>query len=129
MSPALKVFSIMLVAILLSSGGEALAAKAMKQVDDKAPLLSQLQTASGDWHVWVGLTMLVCYILLYVYALSLAELSVVLPLSASSYLIGIFLSKYYLGEQIPPLRWVGTLVIIAGVLVVAWSGFADKAKP
>lgn len=128
MSPKVKVSVIMLVAIVLSSIGEALAAKAMKQVDENAPLLRQLQTALGDWHVWVGLFLLLCYVLLYVYSLSLAELSLVLPLSASSYLIGIFLSKYYLKEDIPVSRWIGTVVIIAGVLIIAWSGFAEKAK-
>lgn len=127
MSPKVKVFLIMLCAVLLSSIGEALAAKVMKEVDTKAPFFTQLQTAFGDWHVWTGLVLLIGYVLLYVYSLSLAELSVVLPLSASSYLVGIFLSKYYLGEEIKPARWIGTFVIMAGVLVIAWSGFADKS--
>lgn len=128
MSPKLKVFLIILCAVLLSSIGEALAAKAMKEVDTKAPLFTQLQTAFSDWHVWIGLLLLSGYVLLYVYSLSLAELSVVLPLSASSYLIGIFLSKYYLGEEIKPARWIGTFVIISGVMVIAWSGFSDESK-
>lgn len=118
----------MLIATLLSSAGEALAAKGMKTLDTNQALIQQIKTALSDWHVCVGLLMLLGYLLLYVYSLSLAELSVVLPLSAASYLIGIFLSKYYLHEDIKPARWVGTLVIIVGVLIIAWSGFGDKSK-
>ena len=50
------------------------------------------------------------------------------PLSASSYLIGALASKYYLHEDVKPARWIGTMVIIAGVLIIAWSGFADKSQ-
>ncbi len=128
MSPKVKVFLITAVAVVISSIGEALAAKAMKAIDDKAPLLEQLRSVSGDWHIWVGLILLVSYILLYIYSLALAELSVILPLSASSYLFGILLSKYYLQEDVKPGRWIGTFIIIAGVLVVAWSSVADKAE-
>lgn len=116
----------MLAAVLLSSLGEALAAKAMKEVDTQQLLVEQLKVALSDWHVWVGFGLLLAYVLLYIYALSLAQLSVVLPLSAASYLIGLALSKYYLHEEIKPARVIGTLIIVAGVMVIAWSGFADE---
>ena len=52
----------------------------------------------------------------------LAYLSFALPRSVSSYVLGALLSKFYLGEEIKPARWIGTAVIIAGVLLVAIFG-------
>ncbi len=63
---------------------------------------------------------------LYMYTLGLTDLSFALPLSASSYLLGALLSKFYLHEDIKPARWIGTLIIIGGVMVVAIGGSGGK---
>jgi drug/metabolite transporter (DMT)-like permease len=123
-----KVFWVMLAAVLLAAIGEALSAKGMKASDPQSGLLAQLRTVAGDWHVWTGIALMIGYVLLYTYTLSLADLSLALPLSAASYLIGAFLSKYYLHEDVKPGRWIGTLIIIAGVMVVAFTGFSGDTK-
>ena len=127
MSNTWKVFAVMLAAVVLAAIGEALAAKGMKAVDTGQGLSAQIGTALRDWHVWAGIGLMGGYVLLYVYTLALAELNIVLPLSAASYLIGALLSRFYLHEDVKPARWIGTAIIIAGVLVIAWSGFADKS--
>jgi drug/metabolite transporter (DMT)-like permease len=121
-----KVFLVLLVAIVLAAVGEALAAKGMKATDPQAGLAAQLKAVVGDWHVWVGLVLMFSYVLLYVYTLGLSDLSFVLPLSSASYLIGTLLAKYYLHEDIKPARWIGTLIIVAGLLVVATFGQPDQ---
>lgn len=127
MSNTWKVVCVMTVAILLAAAGEALASKGMKAIDTDQSIFAQLTGAFRDWHVWVGMLLMFGYVLLYVYTLSLAELSLVVPLSATSYLLGALSARFYLHEEIKPARWIGTLVIIAGVLIVAWSGFGDKS--
>ncbi len=126
MSDKVKVFLVLLVAILLAAAGEALASKGMKATNPDQGVVSQVRTALGDWHVWCGILLMIGYVLLYVYALGLAELSLVVPLSAASYLLGVLLAKFYLHEDVEIARWVGTGVIIVGVLITAWSGFSDK---
>jgi drug/metabolite transporter (DMT)-like permease len=116
----------MLVAILLAAAGEALAAKSMKATDSQPGLAAQLKAAVSDWHVWVGLLLMFSYVLLYVYTLGLSDLSFVLPLSSASYLIGTLLAKYYLHEDIKPARWIGTFIIVAGLLVVAAFSQPDE---
>lgn len=71
---------------------------------------------------------MVGYVALYVYALGKTDLSFALPLSAGSYLLGLAFSKWYLGEEIKPARLIGTLVIMAGVLIVAFLGQSDGGK-
>ena len=66
------------------------------------------------------------YFALYMFALKSADLSFVLPLTAISYLLGAGLSRYYLHEQVSPTRWIGALIITAGVIVV---GLGESAGP
>jgi uncharacterized membrane protein len=42
----------------------------------------------------------------------------VLPVTAFGYVITALLSRLFLGENITPARWVGTLLIMAGVFLV-----------
>ena len=122
MSDKVKVILVMGAAVFLAAFGEALAAKGMKVAGEQSGLAAQLGAAVRDWHVLLGTALMVGYVALYVYALSLTELSFALPLSAASYLLGMGLSKYYLHEDIKPARIIGTLIIMAGVLVVGIGG-------
>ncbi len=123
MSDKWKVVVVMLAAIVLAAVGEALAARGMKDThQEQASVLQQIQAALGNGHVLVGALLMVGYVALYVYTLGLTDLSFALPLSAASYLLGALLSKFYLHEDIKPARWIGTAIIIAGVIVVAVGG-------
>lgn len=127
MSEKWQVFFIITAAVVLAAIGEALAAKGMKQThQEQASVLMQIKVALGNWHVIAGGLLMVGYVGLYVYTLGLTELSFALPLSASSYLLGALLSKFYLHEDIKPARWIGTLIIIGGVMVVAIGGSGGK---
>lgn len=125
MSDKAKVFAILGVAVVLAAVGEALAAKGMKQAGEQSGLVAQLSAAIKDWHVLTGAGMMLGYVALYIYALGLTDLSLALPLSAGSYGLGLLFSKYYLDEEIKLPRLIGTLVIIAGVLVVGIAGAKD----
>lgn len=126
MSDKAKVFVILGIAVVLAAVGEALAAKGMKQAGEQSGLTAQLSAAVKDWHVLTGAGLMLGYVALYVYALGLTDLSLALPLSAGSYGLGLLFSKYYLDEDIKLPRLIGTLVIIAGVLVVGIAGAKDS---
>ena len=53
-----------------------------------------------------------------------ADLSFALPLTAASYPLAALLARFYLREDVGTARWVGTLLITAGVAIVA---FGDAA--
>ena len=129
MSDKGKVFFVMLAAVIAAAIGEALAAKGMKATQHgDMPLMMQIRAALGDWRVIAGFLAMVGYVALYIYALGKTDLSFALPLSAGSYLLGLAFSKWYLGEEIKPARLIGTLVIMAGVLIVAFLGQSDGGK-
>jgi drug/metabolite transporter (DMT)-like permease len=70
----------------------------------------------------IGIIFLAGFFFLWLAILSWCDLSFVLPLTALSYVLTAFLSIYFLGETISPLRWAGTVLICVGVGLVTKSG-------
>lgn len=68
-----------------------------------------------------GLSLYVISTLLWLVILSRAELSLVYPLVALSYLFGVVLAKVILDESITLLRWVGAIIIVIGVFFILKS--------
>jgi drug/metabolite transporter (DMT)-like permease len=68
--------------------------------------------------VAVGISMLILALLTRLALLSLADLSFVLPLTATGYILSAFLGKIFLNEQVSPSQWLGTLLIFFGVVLV-----------
>ncbi len=50
--------------------------------------------------------------------LSLADLSFVLPVTAIGYVISVFIGKLFLHETITHQRWLGTMLIFSGAVLV-----------
>jgi transporter family protein len=75
---------------------------------------------SNGWVVG-GSLLLVLHLGLYATALSEADLSLLMPITAASYPLGTVLARLVLHEDVNLARWLGTAVITAGVAVVAWG--------
>ncbi len=119
-----KVLAIVLLATLAVSLGEAILAKGMKQSGtDQSGAIAQIR-AVLNLPVIIGTLLMIVYFGLYMFALKLADLSFVLPITGLSYLIGAFMAKWYLHETVTPTRWCGALFITLGVVVV---GLGEKA--
>lgn len=69
--------------------------------------------------IWLGILLLGVFFGLYLAALSWADLSFVLPVTAFSYAMTAFLSWRLIGEHISITRWIGTMIICVGVAVVS----------
>jgi drug/metabolite transporter (DMT)-like permease len=69
--------------------------------------------------IWAGLILLIVHLGLYMLALKGADLSLALPLTAASYPLAALLARFYLREEVGTARWIGTLMITAGVAIVA----------
>ena len=69
---------------------------------------------------WVsfGIVLLVLWMLSKMFLLSWADLTYVLPVTAFGYVLNAALGRLFLGELITPARWAGTLLIMAGVILV-----------
>jgi uncharacterized membrane protein len=82
------------------------------------------QTAShvitSPWMI-AGVSLLFVFLAAYLVALSWADLSFVLPATAPGYILTAVLAATFLHEAISPARWMGTVLIVAGTVLVARS--------
>lgn len=69
--------------------------------------------------IWLGIALLGIFFGLYLAALSWADLSFVLPITAFGYTFNALLSWRLLGEHVSLARWIGTFIICVGVAVVS----------
>jgi uncharacterized membrane protein len=116
-----RIALVMLAAVATLSLGEALISRGMRQVGASASWWAGARAASSNGWVVSGVLLLVVHLGLYATALSLADLSLVMPLTAASYPIGAVLARFFLHEDVNVERWLGTVVITIGVAVVAWG--------
>lgn len=79
--------------------------------------LAYIQLIFSPW-VFVGTTLLILWLLSRMTLLSWADLSYVLPVTSIGYVITAFLGKYFFAEQITWQRGMGTLLIVAGMILV-----------
>ena len=74
-----------------------------------------------NYWILMALAILVVSLSLYLTAISKLDLSYVLPIHASSYVLNGLFAWVILGEQIVGMRWLSTLIISCGVLFVGLS--------
>ena len=75
-------------------------------------------TSMADPFIALGILMLILALLTRLALLSVADLSVVLPLTAVGYVISAVLGKVFLHEQVELQRWVAILLIFGGAALV-----------
>ena len=78
-----------------------------------------LSLVSSPWIV-AGLLVYVVEFTLWFAALTLAPLSVAFPFMALSYCGVVIASRLILQEKVPLRRWLATLVVAFGVMLVCW---------
>lgn len=71
--------------------------------------------------VLLGLCFYAIGALAWIAVLSRLDLSVAYPFLALNFVLVTLVARFFLGESVPPLRWLGILVIIGGILLVAKS--------
>jgi drug/metabolite transporter (DMT)-like permease len=125
----LKTLAVMLLAVTAGTIGDLLLAKGMKEVGDISAMnlrgiLNVAIQALTTPKLIIGTAMLAIFFFLWLAVLSWEDLSVALPMQALNYVLVAFLSQYFLGEVVSPLRWTGTILVCVGVMLITKSGGA-----
>ena len=71
-----------------------------------------------------GITLLILWLLSRMALLSWADLSYVLPVTSFGYAASALIGHFFLNEHITPHRWAGTLLIVAGTILVGMGTHA-----
>jgi multidrug transporter EmrE-like cation transporter len=120
----IRVILLLATLICASTGGEIAITYGMKATGEPArlrpkPLLIFLGRALRNGWFWAGVPLMALSFYSLLVLLSWEPISFVIPASALSYVVGTLGAKYILGEQISTARWVGVVLVCAGVALVA----------
>lgn len=119
----IKVALMLGVLICSSTGGEIAMTYGMKRVGEPEnfhpkALLRFIVRAIGSSWVWLAVPLMAVAFYSLLILLSWAPISLVIPASALSYVVGTFGAKYILKEEISTARWLGVLMVCIGVALV-----------
>ena len=106
--------------MLFGAGGDALLARGVKQTAAiDIHHIVHVFTVLANPYIVLGIFSLLIFMWSYMTALSFADLSYVMPATASSYVFMTLLSIFWLHEHVGAERWSGILFIVIGVGLVA----------
>jgi len=122
----MKTAGVLILAILAQASGNVCLSTGMREMSAASQpgeheLASLLLRGLANPTIWLGIALLGMFFGLYVVTLSWANLSLVLPATASGYVINVACGYYVLHEAVTPARWAGALLIGLGVFCVARS--------
>jgi len=121
-----KTVVVMLIAVSAGTVGDLLLTKGMKELGDLSAMnlrgiLSAAYQALSNPKLVLGTAMLAVFFFLWLAVLSWEDLTVALPMQALNYVLVAFLSQYFLGEIVTPMRWAGTVLVCIGVILITKS--------
>ncbi len=123
----LRVLIIVTVAAAAAALGQILLRRGMQEIgslENYAPaaLAVYFWRVLNNPYVVAGTILNAVFYFLFLAALSWTELTVALPLTAIEYGFASILAVLILGEALPPLRWIGIILVILGVIAITMGG-------
>lgn len=107
--------------VITNTIGNILLGVGMERMPDfqKVSVFSYTADLLTSWYVVVGTILLIVWMIAQLSMFTWADLTYVLPVTASAYILTALLSKYFLGERISIARWIGIVIISFGVVLVS----------
>ena len=114
------------IVVLAGTSGEIAITHAMKRIGEvhrftPRAILGVLGQAFRLRSMWIGLGLMTLGFFSLLALLSWENVSLVVPATALSYAVGAVGAKFFLGERVDRLRWLGVLLVVLGVALV-WFG-------
>ncbi|NDD30108.1 MAG: hypothetical protein EB084_17770 [Proteobacteria bacterium] len=128
MDPAfVRTLTFVLIAVVGATFGDTLLSIGMRRVgelgaSDVRSVATYFWRALTHPYVAGGIACMSIYFFTWLVVLSEADLSLALPLTALTFVLGTVLARWWLHETVTPARWFGTGVIAIGVVIVALTG-------
>ncbi|MDD5429057.1 MAG: EamA family transporter [Candidatus Omnitrophica bacterium] len=80
-----------------------------------------LKKLLSDKLIWIGFGFQVLCVATWLVALAQADLSFVFPLGSIQYIFILFSAHIFLGEKIDRMKLTGTLMVVAGIILITMS--------
>jgi len=114
------------IVILTGTAGDLAVSHAMKQIGHVSPITPSaifgfLALAFQMVWLWIGIALMATGFFSLLALLSWADVSLVVPATALSYVAGALGAKFLLNEHVTPARWAGVLLVCLGVALISMS--------
>ncbi|ACO31834.1 MULTISPECIES: EamA family transporter [Acidobacterium] len=119
----MKDFILFALIVVAGTGGELCVSRAMKSVGEAkgfhpAELARLILRALREPWMWLGVAMMASGFFALLGALAALPVSFVVPMTALSYVIGVFGGVTFLKEKVTRQRWIGVALVALGVSLV-----------
>ncbi|MGA2400892.1 MAG: hypothetical protein ABSG91_04190 [Syntrophobacteraceae bacterium] len=123
----MKTAFVLTLAVIAQAVANTLLSKGMKVIASMPSFsdgfsLMMLAYALKSPFIWGGIVLLIVFFACFLSAVSWADLSLVLPVTALGYILNVFSGSYFLDEPVSGARWTGSVLIVFGVILVSFSG-------
>ncbi len=126
----MKTYAVVVLAATTQATGNIFLSKGMKQIASTGPMgyehwVSFLPRFIESPALWFGTAFLILSFLLFATALTWEDLSFVVPAISIEVIMNVAFAAYFLNEHVSSKRWMGTLLISVGVILV----FRSQKQP
>jgi undecaprenyl phosphate-alpha-L-ara4N flippase subunit ArnE len=115
----LKVILLTIFQCILLAGGQVCFKLAVENIEKFRFSWSFFVGILSNWWLLASGVCLVCATALWAYLLKHFEFSVAYPVTAFAYVFGMLAAVFIFHESVPFIRWMGVLLIVAGVALIA----------
>ena len=125
-----KILALLLAGLVCEAIGVVFLSKGLKQIGDvkqvnAAEIWRVLKAGAANGNILLGVALEAAFFVVLLVLLSRSDVSFVWPLTAIGFVLTTVSAKFLLHESIPPLRWLGVLLIVLGAALITWT---EKAK-
>ena len=118
-----KTYVLLFLLVVLGSVGNTILSKGMKDSGDLdishfASLVAGAARVLTSGTIWLGIAMMLAFMVCHMLVLSWADYSFVMPFSAIAYALVPLLAFLFLHEQVSAARWIGIVLIVLGVVLI-----------
>ena len=118
-----KTYVLLFLMVLLGSVGNTILSKGMKDAGDlDISHLPALEAGAirvlSSGTIWLGIALMLLFMICHMLVLSWADYSFVMPFSAIAYALVPLLAYVFLHEGVSTARWIGIVLIVLGVVLI-----------
>jgi uncharacterized membrane protein len=118
-----KTYVLLFLLVALGSVGNTILSKGMKDAGDLdishlASLVAGAARVLTSGMIWMGIAMMLAFMVCHMLVLSWADYSFVMPFSAIAYALVPLLAYVFLHEEVSTARWIGIVLIFLGVVLI-----------
>jgi len=90
----------------------------LRNKSDCVRFLSEIFTRP---YLWLGIMAMAIGLVVWLLAIAQGDLSLVFPIGSLQYILILFLAHKFLGEKIDRMKLIGTLLVMAGIVLMSVS--------